>query len=67
MMIKLYTGSGCSSSRRAKRWLIVHDIPFIEQNLIRQPLTKNEFIHLLKLTNNVIICQIKRDKTFHLR
>ncbi|MFU9924497.1 transcriptional regulator, partial [Enterococcus faecium] len=26
MMIKLYTGSGCSSSRRAKRWLIVHDI-----------------------------------------
>lgn len=52
MMIKLYTGSGCSSSRRAKRWLIVHDIPFIEQNLIRQPLTKNEFIHLLKLTNN---------------
>lgn len=52
MMIKLYTGSGCSSSRRAKRWLFVHDIPFIEQNLIRQPLTKNEFIHLLKLTNN---------------
>lgn len=49
MMIKLYTGSGCSSSRRAKRWLIVHDIPFIEQNLIRQPLTKNEFIHLLKI------------------
>nr|WP_257975179.1 Spx/MgsR family RNA polymerase-binding regulatory protein [Enterococcus faecium] len=51
-MIKLYIGSSCSSSRRAKRWLITHDIPFIEQNLIRQPLTKNEFIHLLKLTNN---------------
>ena len=50
-MIKLYIGSSCSSSRRAKRWLITHDIPFIEQNLIRQPLTKNEFIHLLKLTN----------------
>ncbi|WP_396336356.1 PhzF family phenazine biosynthesis protein, partial [Enterococcus faecium] len=45
-------GGDLECERRAKRWLIVHDIPFIEQNLIRQPLTKNEFIHLLKLTNN---------------
>ncbi|MCT8138245.1 transcriptional regulator Spx [Anaerobacillus sp. CMMVII] len=33
-MITIYTTPGCSSSRKAKAWLIEHNIEFIERNML---------------------------------
>lgn len=41
-----------ASCRRANHWLIENHIPFIQRNMISQPLTKSEFRHLLALTHN---------------
>lgn len=45
----IYTAS-CTSSRKAKAWLTKQNIPFIERNIDKQPLTISEIQGILHMT-----------------
>ncbi|MDA9471759.1 transcriptional regulator Spx [Enterococcus sp. 5H] len=49
-MLKLYTTNSCTSCRKARRWLIAHDIPFEEKNFGTTPITLDELKNILILT-----------------
>lgn len=49
-MLKLYTTNSCTSCRKARRWLIDHDIPFEEKNFGTNPITLDELKNILILT-----------------
>ncbi len=46
-MIKIYTISSCTSCKKAKTWLNNHQLPYKEQNLGKEPLTKEEILNIL--------------------
>lgn len=48
VMIVMYTSSGCGSCRKAKQWLIDHNLKFIEKNIFNMLLNKDEIKYLLK-------------------
>lgn len=50
IMLKLYTTNSCTSCRKARRWLIDHDIPFEEKNFGTTPITLDELKNILILT-----------------
>lgn len=49
-MLKLYTTNSCTSCRKARRWLIDHEIPFEEKNFGTTPITLDELKNILSLT-----------------
>lgn len=49
-MLNLYTTNSCTSCRKARRWLIDHDIPFEEKNFGTTPITLDELKNILILT-----------------
>lgn len=49
-MVHLYTSPSCTSCRKAKAWLKEHNIPFKERNILSNPLTKDEILQVLSLT-----------------
>ena len=51
-MIKIYTISSCTSCKKAKTWLNAHKLPYKEQNLGKEPLTKEEILAILSKTEN---------------
>ncbi|QNQ82590.1 transcriptional regulator Spx [Lactobacillus sp. PV037] len=51
-MVNLYTSPSCTSCRKAKAWLVDHDIPFKERNIFANPLTKTEILQVLRMTEN---------------
>ncbi|WEV40407.1 transcriptional regulator SpxA [Lactobacillus sp. ESL0681] len=51
-MVNLYISPSCTSCRKAKAWLRKHDIPFKERNIFSEPLTKDELIQILRMTEN---------------
>ena len=51
-MIKIYTISSCTSFKKAKTWLNKHQLPYKEQNLGKEPLTKEEILTILSKTEN---------------
>ncbi|MCI5870939.1 MULTISPECIES: transcriptional regulator Spx [Streptococcus] len=51
-MIKIYTISSCTSCKKAKTWLNAHQLPYKEQNLAKDPLTKEELFNILSKTEN---------------
>lgn len=51
-MINLYVSSSCTSCRKARAWLKKHDIPFKERNIFSEPLTKEDIVNILRLTEN---------------
>lgn len=51
-MINLYVSSSCTSCRKARAWLKKHDIPFKERNIFSEPLTKEDIVNILCLTEN---------------
>lgn len=51
MTTRIYLGS-CTSSKKAKAWLEKHDIPFVERNIDKQPLTLEEIKAILARTEN---------------
>ena len=53
-MIKLYSVNHCYSSRRAKEWMIYHNIPFHEVNVAQDELSTSEILYILSLTENGI-------------
>ena len=51
-MIKIYTISSCTSCKKAKTWLNNHHLPYKEQNLGKEPLTREEILNILSKTEN---------------
>ena len=51
-MIKIYTVSSCTSCKKAKTWLNAHQLIYKEQNLGKEPLTKEEILTILSKTDN---------------
>ena len=51
-MVTLYSIPSCLSCRKAKKWLQEHGIPYTERNIMKDPLTMDEIMHILRLTDN---------------
>lgn len=51
-MIKVYTISSCTSCKKAKAWLNTHQLPYKEQNLGKEPLTREEILDILTKTED---------------
>lgn len=51
-MIKIYTVAGCSSSQKAKKWLVDNGVDFQEINLLTDDIKKEDFLEILALTEN---------------
>lgn len=51
-MIKIYTISSCTSCKKAKTWLNAHKLPYKEQNLAKEPITKEEILQILAKTES---------------
>jgi len=49
-MLTLYTSPSCTSCRKAKNWLDEHQITYKERNVLNNPLSENELLHILSLT-----------------
>ncbi|MDR0690668.1 MAG: transcriptional regulator Spx [Streptococcaceae bacterium] len=51
-MLKLLTSPSCTSCRKARVWLIKHDITFEERNIMTNPLNITELRGILAMTEN---------------
>ncbi|WP_374284409.1 transcriptional regulator Spx [Lactococcus sp.] len=51
-MIDLYLSPSCTSCRKARAWLQSHKVPFIEHNILTQPLTPDDLRKILTKTEN---------------
>lgn len=49
MTVKIF-GSTCLSTRKARKWFELHDIPFIYRDIMIHPLSVKEIQHILRLT-----------------
>ncbi|MTW86156.1 Spx/MgsR family RNA polymerase-binding regulatory protein [Virgibacillus dakarensis] len=49
MTVTIY-GSPCSSTRQAKKWFDNYDIPYVERDIIKNPLTVHELQSILSRT-----------------
>ena len=51
-MITLFLSQSCTSCRKARAWLLNHEVPFQEHNIMTSPLSAPELQHILSLTEN---------------
>ena len=51
-MITLFLSPSCTSCRKARAWLLDHEVPFVEHNIMTSPLSAQELQHILSLTEN---------------
>lgn len=51
-MITLFLSPSCTSCRKARAWLLKHDVEFQEHNIITSPLNKEELMMILSFTEN---------------
>lgn len=50
MTVNLLTTPSCTSCRKAKQWLIDHEVDFKERNIFAQPLSTTELKQILMLS-----------------
>jgi len=55
-MVTLYASPSCTSCRKAKQWLENHDIPYVERNLNKTPLSVAEIKAMLLKVHSVKQC-----------
>ncbi|MCF3943204.1 transcriptional regulator SpxA [Oceanobacillus alkalisoli] len=51
-MVTLYVTPSCTSCRKARKWFQENNIPFIERNIMSDPVTRDEIKEILRLTDN---------------
>lgn len=51
-MFTLFLSPSCTSCRKARAWLLNHEVPFVEHNIMTSPLSAQELQHILSLTEN---------------
>lgn len=49
MTVTIY-GQECQSTKKARQWFKKNGIPFVERNILKEPLTVNELQGLLRIT-----------------
>ena len=50
MIATIITGSTSLSTKKAKQWFEKNGIPFVERNIVREPLTIGELNNILRMT-----------------
>lgn len=51
-MITLFLSPSCTSCRKARAWLLNHEVPFNEHNIMTSPLSSEDLKNILSLTEN---------------
>ena len=51
-MITLFLSPSCTSCRKARAWLLNHEVPFQEHHIMTSPLSAPELQHILSRTEN---------------
>ncbi|VTS14938.1 Spx/MgsR family RNA polymerase-binding regulatory protein [Streptococcus pseudoporcinus] len=51
-MVTLFLSPSCTSCRKARSWLIKHEVNFQEHNIITSPLSRDELMAILAFTEN---------------
>ena len=51
-MVILFSSPSCTSCRKARAWLINHEVAFDERNIVTSPLTHDELMNILSHTEN---------------
>lgn len=51
MTVTIY-GLGCKSTKKARQWMINNQIPFVERNMMEEPLTITELQEILRMTTD---------------
>lgn len=51
-MVTIFTSPSCTSCRKALAWLKANQIPMIERNIFKEPLTRDELKMILRLTED---------------
>lgn len=51
MTVTIY-GLGCRSTKKASKWMIHNQVPFVERNMMEEPLTVGELQELLRMTTD---------------
>lgn len=51
-MVTLFVTPSCTSCRKAKAWLEMHNIEYQERNIFTEPLSEVEIKSILKMTEN---------------
>ena len=49
-MIKLFSSTNCSSSKKMKQWLITNKLEFEEISILENTLLKKDILRILSLT-----------------
>lgn len=49
MTVRIF-GAACSSTRKARKWFKDQEIPFVERNILKKPLTVEELQGILRMT-----------------
>lgn len=50
MTVNLLTTPSCTSCRKAKQWLIDHNVDFVERNIFAKPLSEQELKQIFMLS-----------------
>lgn len=51
-MVTLFLSPSCTSCRKARAWLVKHEVDFQEHNIITSPLSRDELMSILSFTEN---------------
>ncbi|MBM6541107.1 transcriptional regulator Spx [Streptococcus dysgalactiae subsp. equisimilis] len=51
-MVTLLLSPSCTSCRKARVWLVKHEVDFQEHNIITSPLSRDELMSILSFTEN---------------
>lgn len=51
-MIKIYTVISCSSCKKAKQWMELHQLEYEEVNLLTDRISRADYLQILSLTDN---------------
>ncbi|HHS3439711.1 TPA: Spx/MgsR family RNA polymerase-binding regulatory protein [Streptococcus pyogenes] len=51
-MVTLFLSPSCTSCRKARVWLVKHEVDFQEHNIITSPLSRDELMSILSFTEN---------------
>ncbi|MDD3383161.1 MAG: Spx/MgsR family RNA polymerase-binding regulatory protein [Bacilli bacterium] len=51
-MIKLYSSPSCISCRKVKKFFKQYNIPFVEKNILKTPILRDEIVKMLTMSEN---------------
>lgn len=52
MTATIMTGPSCLSTKKAKQWFDKNKIPFVERNIVKEPIKQSELLEILRMTEN---------------